>query len=394
MRVLMLTGFPAIGGPLPKLAPLVADGLRREGCEVVVEGWSAHTAGHESLLAKVAGRSRDLLRVLARIRTWRPDVVYVATSHNWPALLRDLPLALTVRRGKPPLVVHFHGSECDKLRLPGQGLFTAASALLVRRVVTVLVLSREELRAWRSFAPATRFELIDNPFVPAAEPAADPPGDPACDPPEGGGSSRDGGGDPPGDATDDPDTAARPPAVLFIGRLVPEKGVYELLEAFAVVRRERPCRLLIAGMGPERDEVARRVAAASLAGDVDLLGYVTGDDLAAAYRSAAVFALPSYREGFPLVVLEAMGYGLPVVTTPIRGCADHLVDGENALFAAPRDVSGLAAQLTRLLDDPALRARMGAANAAAVGRFAPEAVMPRYATVLRDAVRASRTVAQ
>ncbi|HEY5168850.1 MAG TPA: hypothetical protein VIK03_05600, partial [Thermoleophilia bacterium] len=81
-RVLVLTGFPAIGGPLPKLAPLVAEGLRREGFEVRVAGWSAHTAGHEPFAAKLAGRSGDLWRVLGHVHEWRPDVVYVATAHN------------------------------------------------------------------------------------------------------------------------------------------------------------------------------------------------------------------------------------------------------------------------------------------------------------------------
>ena len=59
----------------------------------------------------------------------------------------------------------------------------------------------------------------------------------------------------------------------------------------------------------------------------------SGDDLDNAYRSTDVFVLPSYREGFPLVVMEAMGYGLPIVTTPIRGCADHLAPGVHALYA-------------------------------------------------------------
>ena len=68
MRVLMLTAFPDIGGPLPKLAPLVADGLSRCGCDVVIEGWSAHRAGHESVAAKLFGRTADLVRVHRRTR--------------------------------------------------------------------------------------------------------------------------------------------------------------------------------------------------------------------------------------------------------------------------------------------------------------------------------------
>ena len=116
---------------------------------------------------------------------------------------------------------------------------------------------------------------------------------------------------------------------------------------------------------------------------VDLLGYVSGVDLDRAYRDATVFVLPSYAEGFTLAVMEAMSYGLPVVTTAIRGCADHLRPGENAVFVPTGDPEALAEQLTSLLADGPLRARMSAANVAKVAEFTPDAVVPRYADILR-----------
>lgn len=362
VRVLMLTGFPAIGGPLPKLAPLVADGLRRCGCDVAIEGWSAHTAGHEPVAAKVVGRACDLLRVHRRLRTWRPDVVYVATSHNWPALLRDIPLVTSVALGRPPLVVHLHGSGSQQLGAPGRRLFKACSSLLVRRSAAVLLLSTEEQREWKAFCPQGRFDVVDNPFVStAARPAA---GKPA--------------------AADE-----RPPVLLTVARLIAQKGVFDLLDAFAMVHRQRPARLLIAGTGPAADDLRRRVRLMGLDASVDLLGYVRGVDLDRAYRDATVFVLPSYfAEGFPLAVMEAMSYGLPVVTTAIRGCADHLRPGEHALFVPARDPEALAEQLEALLDDGPLRARMSAANVAKVAEFAPDAVVPRYAEILRSVVPA------
>lgn len=362
MRVLMLTAFPAVGGPLPKLAPLVADGLSRCGCEVAIEGWSAHRAGHESVVAKLFGRSADLLRVQRRIRTWRPDVIYVATSHNWPALLRDVPLAFLMWGGSPPLALHLHGSECDRLGEPGTWLFTNLSLWLMRHVSAVLVLSTDEVREWRGFCPSGRFHLVENPFVPAASRA------PESLQLDGLGGVR---------AT-----------LLFAGRLVAEKGIFELLDALSIVRRKRRCRLIVAGTGEAEGEIVRRIQLLGLGEDVSMPGYITGDRLESAYQAADVFVLPSYREGFPMVVMEAMGYGLPIVTTPIRGCADHLAPDENALFVAPRDPEGLACAIERLLDDDALRRRMGAANRAKVAEFAPANVMPRYAKILRGIVAA------
>jgi glycosyltransferase involved in cell wall biosynthesis len=344
------------------------DGLRRQGCEVVAEGWSAHTAGRESLATKVLGRSRDLWRVRRRIREWRPDVVYVATTHNWPALLRDIPLRLVVPRGGPPLVLHLHGSECGRFGSPGSRVFGWLSAWLVRRVAAVLLLSTEELELWNRFCPRARFELVRNPFVPPVAGAEVAP------------VARHGG------------APHRLPTLLFVGRLVQDKGVFDLIDAFDIVRRQRPSRLSLAGTGPGRDAVLRRIAALGLGACVALLGYVADDDLDRAYGSADVFVLPSYREGFPLVIMEAMSYGLPIVTTPIRGCADHLVSGENALFVPPRDPEALADQLLLLLDADALRVRMGAANQAKLAEFAPHVVIPTYLSILRSVVLTSHGV--
>jgi glycosyltransferase involved in cell wall biosynthesis len=359
LRVLVLTAYPAIGGPLPKLAPLVADGLRAAGCDVVVERWSAHHAGHESAVAKVAGRTADLWRVHRRIREWRPDVVYVATAHNRTALLRDLPLAFSMRRGRPPLVLHLHGSECDRLGAPGARLFTAFSKLLVCRAAAVMLLSTQEQRAWQAVCPQVEFEVVVNPFVSTAHAVRET-------------------------------APAAAPRLFTVARLIPEKGVFDLLDALALVCSRRPCRLTIAGAGPARDELQRRIAYLGLAGSATLAGYLSGDALDDAYRGADLFVLPTYfAEGFPLSVMEAMSYGLPVVTTPIRGCADSLKADENALFVPGRDPAALAAAIERLLDDDELRARMGRANAAKVAEFAPDHVLPRYAEVLRGAVAAT-----
>jgi len=187
--------------------------------------------------------------------------------------------------------------------------------------------------------------------------------------------------------------ARRPPAVatlLCVARLIPEKGVVDLLDAFALLRRRRPCRLVVAGSGPLREALARRAALLGVAADVRLAGYVAGDDLHELYAGADVFVLPTYfAEGFPLAVVEAMSYGLPVVTTRIRGCADHLEPGRNAVFVPPRDPEALAAALDGLLGDGGAYRATAAANAAAVARYAPERVMPAYVAALERAMAGS-----
>lgn len=356
-RLLFLTGYPAIGGPLPKLAPLMVDGFHKAGYDVRTLGWSAHTAGHESVVRKVRGRGEDVTRVLRQIRAWRPDALYVNTAHNPSALVRDLPLALAISGWRPPFVLHFHGSESHRLVASGHAALKAASRALVTRTDSVLLLSHEEHREWRRFCPEARYDVVINPFVPEGRAAA-------CAAPRGGDE----------------------PRFFFVARLIPEKGCFDLVEAFARVRRRCACRLVVAGRGPARDEMARRAAELGVLDSIDLLGYVSGEGLAAAYRTADVFVLPSYfPEGFPLAVMEAMGYALPVITTRIRGCADHLEEGVNALFVPARDPSALTTAMERLAGDGRLRESMGRANATKVQDFAPGRVMPTYLDVL-DAV--------
>jgi glycosyltransferase involved in cell wall biosynthesis len=334
------------------------EGFREGGFDVTARGWSAHTAGHERLHRKIAGRSRDLLEVRRVLREWDPDVVYVATAHNWPGVVRDLPLALAVGHRRPGLVLHFHGSESRRLVAEGSEPFKRASRALVERADTVLLLSSEEEREWRRFCPSVRYRVVVNPFVAACGEDELPGGD----------------------------GREEPPAILCVARLIPEKGTLDLIDAFALLRRRRPCRLLIAGAGPVRDDLLRRAWLYDIEDSVEVLGYVSGDALDDAYRCSTVFALPTYfPEGFPLAVMEAMSWGLPVVTTRIRGCADFLADGENTLFVPPREPEELAAALERLLDDPGLCRSMGEANRRKVAEFAPANVLPAYIEALRDA---------
>ncbi len=150
---------------------------------------------------------------------------------------------------------------------------------------------------------------------------------------------------------------AAPPEVLFAGRLSPEKGILELVEA------AKGMRLVVAGDGPLRDRVP------------GALGFVPHDDLGPLYERAAVVACPSHREGFGVVCAEAMAYGRPVVAGATGGLLDLVVDGETGLLVPPRDVGALRAALERLLEDRELRRRFGtAARERVKERFAWPAV--------------------
>jgi glycosyltransferase involved in cell wall biosynthesis len=159
----------------------------------------------------------------------------------------------------------------------------------------------------------------------------------------------------------------------------------ETVEAFSRLRTTVAAKLVVAGDGPAEEEARRLVTQKGLAADVDFAGHVARDELARMYASADVFVLPTYSEGFPTVLSEAMSAGLPIVTTPIRGSRDLLVEGVNVLFVPSRDAPALAEALLVLARDPELGRAMGEANRAKVKEFAPERVIGAYARALAGA---------
>lgn len=149
--------------------------------------------------------------------------------------------------------------------------------------------------------------------------------------------------------------------VGFVGRLVEEKGIPELFEAFRAVRGQHPeARLLVVGPTDESKADALRPERAAAYGIADACvfpGFRT--DVEAMYAVMDVFVLPSHREGFPRAVMEASAMGKPVVATNIRGCREAVVHERSGLLVPVKDPPALGAAIERLVRDAELRDRLG-----------------------------------
>jgi glycosyltransferase involved in cell wall biosynthesis len=147
--------------------------------------------------------------------------------------------------------------------------------------------------------------------------------------------------------------------VLFCGKLIAQKQPAMLLEAYARVRAERPCALVVVGDGPLRaatEAAAERLGVA----DVRFAGFRDQRGIAEAYAAADLLVLPSASETWGLVVNEAFNFGLPVVASDRVGCVDDLVaHGQTGLVVGHADVEALAGAIAALVDDADLRAKMG-----------------------------------
>lgn len=164
------------------------------------------------------------------------------------------------------------------------------------------------------------------------------------------------------------------PSILFIGRLVPEKGQIVLLEATALLaERGHSVEVIIAGDGPARGDIEREAERLGVSSNARFPGAVGQDEIRDLYASASIFCLPSFAEGVPGVLMEAMAMQLPVVSTTITGIAELVDDGESGLLVSPGRPDELADALERLLLDATLRQEMGVRGRAKVlGEFNTE----------------------
>lgn len=163
--------------------------------------------------------------------------------------------------------------------------------------------------------------------------------------------------------------------LLFVGRLRIRKGLEVAFEALAALRDQgREATLLIAGDGEHRAALERRAAELGLSGDrVRFLGRATAGQVRALLDGAAALVVPSTYEGMPLVVLEAMAAGVPVVASRVSGIPEVVVDGETGWLVPAEDPPALVSALAHVLADPAERARRGAAGRERCRtRFRPE----------------------
>lgn len=151
-------------------------------------------------------------------------------------------------------------------------------------------------------------------------------------------------------------------SILYAGTVNQRKGYADMLRAFAKIAcRHKDWQIVFAGNG--EIESGKSLAEEMGISDQTLwLGWVSGADKDRAFQESTVFCLPSYAEGFPMSVLDAWSYGLPVITTPVGGIPDVARDGDNMLLFKPGDVNGLAECMERMITDRELRDKISRAS--------------------------------
>ncbi len=145
--------------------------------------------------------------------------------------------------------------------------------------------------------------------------------------------------------------------VLFMGRLGQRKGTYDIVEAAKNLKCNK-IEITLFGDG-EIDEIQALINKNNLNDKLKVGGWISGEDVDNAYQDADIYILPSYNEGLPMSVLEAMSYGLPVITTPAGGTPEAVENGLNGYLIEPGDYRALAEKIDILANDKELREKMG-----------------------------------
>jgi len=360
MNILVLTVKPGLHGPLPKHYPEFINALEGADCQVTRLVWGRHSDS-ENLAEKFLGRLIDLIKVVLTTTKEHPDIIFLGTGHNFKALFRDIPLLITIHFTKTKKVSKMHGSKSCRLVEPGLSFFKILTRWFIKLNDAILVLSNEELEEWKIFSSEGSFFQVDNPFLLKSE-------------------FQD-------SYKNEGKVLHSKINLLFVGRLIKAKGVYDLLDAMPIILNQRNCHLLIAGEGVEAEGLKNKIADEGLDKSVSMMGYLKKEELNKIYNSASIFILPTYyAEGFPTVLAEAMSHGLPIITTKLRGAADHLKDGVNTVFVPPKNPAAIANAVLKIINEPRLRYRIKQENIKKLMDFSPEKIANQHIEVFKEVI--------
>lgn len=302
---------------------------------------------------------RDNFNLARRVLSEHPDVVHLNASFNLNSLLRDGAFRLTLgllrfRR----VVVYFHGWDASHMRrVAGSRWFAAAVRMVFGKAAAIIVLSSEfKAQLMALGIPGERIHVMSTMFDGRLFERADEP------------------------------FAHERLRLLFMSRLIPEKGVFEVLEAVAGVLGEGyDAELVVAGDGPARRGAEARATELGIADRVRFTGYVRGAEKANVLMNADIFVFPTrYSEGCPVVLLEAMAAGAYLITNRAGGIADIIKDGEHGILLDTADAKSVQTALRKALRDPRMMQVRAHNRDAAWRHFEAHRVTPKIEAVYRQ----------
>jgi len=372
-KVLMVGPMPTNGNYIGGIAVILSQILDRWSLPFEVITYNTNTVARDyastnrlnwANVSKLLRNAKDLIAILRRER---PGIVHFHTSRH-RALLKDLLLVVIIRTFcRCKVIGHIHHASYPTFFV---GKSERCRSLQIRALMVAfdrILLMSDSIRkdlATRLTAPSRRkflsqAEVLYN-FVPIPE----------------------------SDIHRAPNASAIP-TLFFIGNVGRQKGVFELLNCAGALKRSG-MRFNLVLAGPfdspmEGEKIKNLISSHDLSESVKTIGPVSGPEKAGLFEAADIFVLPSYAEGVPLSMLEAMSYGLPVVVTAVGGIPEILADGKAGFLVAPGDSDGLKLAVRNLILAPVLRLTMGEAGREQIKKsHCPEIFLRRLGAIYEE----------
>jgi glycosyltransferase involved in cell wall biosynthesis len=287
---------------------------------------------NESLLRKLKRLLLSPLQLAIFILQAKPDLLHLNTSMDSKAFCRDAVYLLVAKILRRKVIYQIHGGKLPQEFGKADFLFQKFLKLILTLPEAVVVLSEQELQAYRNLLLHQRIELIPN----AIELT-------------------------PYSAATEKQFNSQELKLVYLGALTESKGILETLEAMASLKAEAKfvgIKYFIAGNGKMEQRLRQKVEQLGLQEFVEFTGSIFGQDKISFWLSAHLFIFPSYNEGLPYTLLESIASGTPVITTPVGGIRDVIQDGVHGIMVKPKDSGEIASAISRLIHQPDLLKKM------------------------------------
>lgn len=346
-----------------KVCMIVPDENVKGGIATIVNGYRSYDFGEDCKVSYVesycnGSKFRKLIKAtcgyiqfIKELCVNRPDIVHIHSSFG-PSFWRKLPFIFIADWRNIPVINHIHGAEFDCFYENASN----RKKQIIRKVYCkcrILIALSEE---WRSklklIVPENKIVVIEN----------------YCIIPE--------------------LIAAKKKQMLFLGEIGERKGCFDIPAIYAeILKKWGQTPLLIGGDG-EIEKMQRLLGERNVADEVSFLGWVRGREKDKILQESSIFLFPSYNEGMPVVLLEAMAYGLAIVTTNVGGIPQLIDHGVDGYICKPGDICDMAEKVIELLENDARRASFGnAAREKAIAHFGLEKHLERLCDLYRELLR-------
>lgn len=311
------------------------------------------TLPNGSTTRKILVFIRALGSLCWRLLTQKTDIVYVHVAERGSAFRQAMTTAIAVLLGKP-VILHSHSADFHTFYANTPHAIRVCLSWIFRKSTRFIVLSH----SWKNFY-IENLGLATEQIIVLPNPVKFPP------------------------QTLQPVHTGKV-SFLFLGKIGERKGAFDLISAFAAIplAQRNNAELVIAGDG-EGARARQLVEQLSLTQSVKILDWVDEQQRDELLTHANVFVLPSYNEGLPMAMLEAMSWGLPVITTPVGGIPELISTAENGLLIAPGKIEQLSAAMQSLIENEQLRTSLGKAGRESVRPFE----VSKYCDCLADIFR-------